>query len=175
MKFCMKKISAQVLLCLSVAAVCAPAMATDSTINITGKVVATSCTVAPGQLNVVIPDVDASVLADAAGFSSFLEFAISVTGCPATTTAADVSFNGTASHADFYKNTGTAQNVDVELTTVSGQKNMGPGKVFGAIAFNATTHDATINLKTRIRNGGDGKAATPGTVISAVQMTLAYR
>lgn len=171
----MKKISAQVLLCLSVTAVCGHVMAADSTINITGNVVATPCTVAPAQLNVVIPDVNASALATTGSTSDFLLFGINVTNCPATTTAADVSFNGTASHTDYYKNTGTAQNADVELTTDYGTKNMGPGKVFGAIAINSTTHDASISLKTRIRNGGDGKAVTPGTIIAAVQMTLAYR
>lgn len=172
MKFRNKNISAQLMLCLAMAAGSGSAMAADTTINITGNVVATPCSIATTKA-VVIPDVNASVLTTAGTASPFTNFTLEITNCPATTTGADLTFGGTASHVDYYQNTGTAQNVDVELTSDYGQKNMGVGKVF-AVAINATTHSSNVDLKTRIRNGGDG-AAMPGTVVAAVLVSIAYK
>lgn len=63
MNFSMKKISAQVLLCLSIAAMSSHVMAADATINISGQVVSDGCSIAASSLNVVLPDIDANTLA----------------------------------------------------------------------------------------------------------------
>ena len=149
------------------------ANAADSTINITGTVVASPCT-AEAEKNINLGDIDASKLATTGTTSPLVSFSISLTDCPATTTSAIATFSGTASNTDYYANTGTAKNVDVELMTSYSSSNMGNGKTMNT-GIDATTHAGTFNLKTRVRNDGKGSAVTPGSVSAAIQVSIEYK
>jgi minor fimbrial subunit len=149
------------------------ASAADSTINITGNVTASPCKIEAVK-NIDLGDIDASKLAATGNASSYVSFYIDVTDCPATTTNATATFSGTASNTDYYANAGTAKNVEVELVSSYSSTNMGNGKIY-SLAINSTNHNASYGLKVRVKNDGKGNAVTPGTISSAIQMTIAYK
>jgi len=158
---------------LALLAMSGNAHAADSTINITGTVVASPCTIEAVK-NVDLGDIDATKLAATGTSSDYVSFTLNLTNCPATTTSATATFSGTASNTDYYANSGTAKNVEVELVSSYSSTNMGNGKTFN-IGIDAATHGASYGLKTHVKNDGKGSAATPGSVSSAIQIAMAYK
>jgi minor fimbrial subunit len=149
------------------------ASAADSTINITGTVVASPCTIEAVK-NVDLGDIDATKLATTGTSSAYVSFSVNLTDCPATTTSATATFSGTASNTDYYANSGTAKNVEVELVTSYSSANMGNGKSMN-VSIDSATHASSFNLKTHVKNDGKGSAVTPGSVSTAIQMAVAYK
>ena len=149
------------------------ASAADSTINITANVVASPCTIEAVK-NIDLGDIDASKLATTGTASSYVTFSVTVSECPATTTSALATFSGTASNTDYYANSGTAKNVEVELVTSYSSANMGNGKSMN-VGIDSATHASSFNLKTHVKNDGKGSAVTPGSVSTAIQMAVAYK
>ena len=149
------------------------ANAADSTINITGTVVASPCTI-EAEKTIKLGDIDASKLATTGSSSPFVSFSVNLSECPATTTSAVATFSGTAADTDYYANTGEAKNVDIELVSSYSSANLGNGKTYN-VSIDSTTHAAAYNMKTRVRNDGKGSAVTPGSVSSAIQMSIAYK
>lgn len=41
--------------------------------------------------------------------------------------------------------------------------------------IDASAHSSSFNVKVRVKNDGKGSAVTPGTISSAIQMTVAYK
>lgn len=158
---------------LALLAMSGNAHAADSTINITGTVVASPCTIEAVK-NVDLSDIDATKLATTGSASTFINFGIALSNCPATTTSATATYSGTASNTDYYANSGTAKNVEVEVASTYSSLPMGNGATQN-VTIDASTHAASFNLKARVRNNGKGSAATPGTVSSAVQVAVAYK
>ncbi|MBF4179900.1 fimbrial protein [Lelliottia nimipressuralis] len=149
------------------------ASAADSTINITGTVVASPCTIEAVK-NVDLGDIDATKLATTGTASTFINFSINMTDCPATTTSATATYSGTASNTDYYANSGTAKNVEVEVASSYSSLPMGNGATQG-VNIDAATHAASFNLKARVKNDGKGSAVTPGSVSSAIQVAVQYK
>ncbi|MGF6422786.1 minor fimbrial subunit [Lelliottia sp. 489] len=149
------------------------ASAADSTINITGNVVASPCSI-EAKKDVNLGDIDASKLIDADSASPFVGLWVDVTACPATTTSAVATFSGTVSNTDYYANSGTAKNVEVELVKDSGGANLGNGKTYN-VNIASTTHAGSFLMRARVKNDGKGNAATPGTISSAIQLTVQYK
>lgn len=168
-----RMLSALYLVPIALLALAGSANAADSTINITGTVVASPCTVEAVK-NVDLGDIDASKLATTGSTSPFVTFSVDLTDCPATTTGATATFTGTASHTDYYANTGTAKHVDVELAASYSSDNKGNGSIYGT-TINSSTHAGSFGLKARVRNDGEGSAVTPGSVSSAIQLTIGYK
>jgi|EndMetStandDraft_3_1072993.scaffolds.fasta_scaffold02516_7 minor fimbrial subunit len=158
---------------LALLAMSGNAHAADSTINITGTVVASPCTIEAVK-NVDLGDIDATKLAATGTSSDYVSFSVNLTNCPATTTSATATFSGTASNTDYYANSGTAKNVEVELVTSYSSANMGNGKSMN-VTIDSATHASSYNLKTHVKNDGKGSAVTPGSVSSAIQMAIAYK
>jgi minor fimbrial subunit len=149
------------------------ANAADSTININANVVASPCVVEAVK-NIDLGDIDATKLATTGTSSAYVSFTISLTECPATTTTATATFNGTASNTDYYANSGTAKNVEIELVTSYSSTNLGNGKSMNT-GIDASTHIGNLNVKVHVKNDGKGSAVTPGSVSSAIQMTVTYK
>lgn len=182
MNFSMKKISAQVLLCLSIAAMSSHVMAADATINISGQVVSEGCSIAASSLNVVLPDIDATTLATTGSASDYEPFKVDFTDCSQgiskvsiayTTTGAD---NSAAGMDTYWANIGTATNVNAEIrntATGTGDKPVNPGAQGDIIDISPATNSASENFKVRIRNNGVG-AATTGTVVVDFTMVFTY-
>lgn len=168
-----RMLSSLYLVPLAMLALASSANAADSTINITGTVVASPCT-AEASKDIDLGDIDASKLATTGTTSSFVGASIALTECPATTTSATATFTGTAADTDYYANTGTAKNVDVELVTSYSSTNLGNGRSMNT-GIDSTSHSGTFNIKARVRNDGKGSAVTPGSVSSAIQVAIEYK
>ena len=158
---------------LALLAMSGNAHAADSTINITGTVVASPCTIEAVK-NVDLGDIDATKLAATGTSSDYVSFSVNLTDCPATTTSATATYSGTASNTDYYANSGTAKNVEVEVASSYSSLPMGNGATQG-VNIDAAKHSASFNLKACVRNDGKGSAVTPGTVSSAIQVAVAYK
>ncbi|MGP2543562.1 fimbrial protein [Yersinia sp. 2541 StPb PI] len=151
-------------------------MAADtSTINITGNVIASPCTVnaANSAMNIKLDDIQATDLSAAGAASPWKTFTITLINCPVSTTKVDAAFSGTADTQDAarYKNAGTATNLSIELTDSVGT-NLGPGKVTN-VSVNATSKEAVFSLKTRTYSARGG--VMPGTINGTVLATFTYR
>jgi len=149
------------------------ASAADSTINITATVVASPCTIEAVK-NVDLGDIDATKLATTGTSSAYVSFSVNLTDCPATTTGAVATFSGTASNTDYYANSGTAKNVEVELVSSYSSANLGNGKTYNVVP-DPSTHAGAYNMKVHVKNDGKGSAVTPGSVSTAIQMAIAYK
>lgn len=146
-------------------------------INITGTVVASPCTVdSASPLNISLGDtIPAATLASAGSGSDFVPFQLSLKDCPASTTAATVTFSGTADagSVDRYANTGTATNVDVELLNATdGTTLLGNGKTMVCTA-NVTDHTCVYPLKTRAYSPNG--SVMPGTVSTVVVAAFTFQ
>lgn len=180
MNFSMKKISAQVLLCLSIAAMSSHVMAADATINISGQVVSEGCSIAASSLNVVLPDIDATTLATTGSASDYEPFKIDFTDCSHGISQLSISYtatggdNSAAGMDTYWANIGTATNVNAEIRdtgTGGGNKPANPSSTGSIVNISPDTNSASESFKVRIRNNGVG-AATTGTVI--VNFTLVF-
>jgi minor fimbrial subunit len=152
------------------------ASAADSvTLNITGNVVASPCTVngGSGTINVDLTNIQATTLASAGSSSTDIPFSIPLTACPAGTSNVQVAFSGTpdpVAGANYYKNTGTATNVAVGITEVSTGTLKGTGTT---IIQPVVAGVATVNLKAKAYSSAGG--AMPGTISSVVTTTITYQ
>lgn len=158
------------------------ATATDGTINISGQVVATTCTVAVngGSANgtVALKPAPTSALNAAAATYGDMPFTIGVTGCDSSLNGKTVTpyWSGTnINSAGRLNNTGLATKVDLQLlnsddttaiTLNGGEGNQGTTGV--AVASGA----ATMTYYARYYATG---TATAGTVSSSVNYTLIYQ
>ena len=152
-------------------------MAADSNLNITGKVVASACSVDTGSVTLGIPlgDVDASVLA-AAGKSSPWSalYNISLSGCPSTTTSVNATFSGTADTNDTngYKNAGGGSTaVSVELAKTDGTTFLKNGTSFGDVAVAS----GKITMPVKARMYTKAGSVTPGAVSAAILVAFTYK
>ncbi|MEZ2694735.1 fimbrial protein [Hafnia alvei] len=182
MNFSMKKISAQVLLCLSIAAMSSHVMAADATINISGQVVSEGCSIAASSLNVVLPDIDANTLATTGSTSEYEPFKIDFTDCSRGIAQVAISYTATggdnsdAGMDTYWANIGTAKNVNAEIRdtgTGGADKPAQPNSTGSIIDISPATNSASENFKVRIRNNGVG-AATTGTVVVNFTMVFTY-
>lgn len=151
-------------------------MAADtSTINITGNVIATPCTVdaANSVMNIKFDGIQATTLATAGSFSPWESFAITLSNCPASTTKVSAVFSGTADTLDAtrYKNTGTASNMSVELQSSDGV-NLGNSKNTN-VTVNSSNKQAVFSLQTRVYSAAGN--VMPGTINSTVLATFTYQ
>ncbi|MDL4623303.1 fimbrial protein [Citrobacter amalonaticus] len=172
----MKRLSCpQFLSVFVIAASCGMANADPVTINVTGNVVASPCTLdaAASNLSPSLGDIQATALSAAGSSSSWVPFDLKLKDCPAGTTKATVTFSGepdTASPASMYANTGDATMVAVELQDTDGTL-LGNGK--SATGTIETDHTYTYKLQTRAYSTEGG--VFPGTISAVIQATFTYQ
>lgn len=151
--------------------------AADSTMALTATVVASPCTVKSESITKTIAldggnGFQAKDLQAAGSSTPWVSFDIGIADCPAGTTQAVVTFTGTPDPdepADMYINSGTAENVGVQLQG-SGGNQFGDGKTFTGVIANG---EYTYHLKSRAytKNGG----VTPGTIQAVVTANFTYQ
>lgn len=153
-------------------------MAADSTVNVTGNVVASACTVDTGSVNmgIALGDVSATVLAAAASASPWsIEYDITLINCPSTTTKVNATFTGTADTNDTngYKNAGTGGSaaVSVQLAKLDGTTYLKNGTAYGDVAVVAGK--ASIPVKARMYTKAG--SVMPGVVSSAILVAFSYK
>ena len=89
-----------------------------STVN--GKVVAKPCTVSTTNATFDLGDLYSFSLMSAGAASAWHDVALELTNCPVGTSRVTASFSGAADSTGYYKNQGTAQNIQLELQDDSG-------------------------------------------------------
>lgn len=148
--------------------------AADTSINISGRVVASPCVVNGGNANLAVPlgDIQASDLNAVGSSSQPVDFTLDLTGCPFGTSSVVTSFSGTSdpgAGANYYKNTGTAGSVAVALIQTSTGNLKGSGST---ITQSIASGTASIALKAKAYSSAGG--ATPGTILATVVATMTY-
>jgi major type 1 subunit fimbrin (pilin) len=158
------------------------ATATDGTINFTGAVTGSTCTVkvngAASPATITLPTVSTTALNAAGTTAGQTAFAINLSACggtPAPTKASTFFENGpTVNAAGRLVNAGTATNVDVQLVNTDNSAITvgGVAPTSGTGVFAITTGTATLSYFARYFATA---AATAGTVSSSVQFSVIYQ
>ncbi|EMH4163339.1 type 1 fimbrial protein [Pluralibacter gergoviae] len=144
--------------------------AADVTIIVNGKVVAKPCTVYTKDANVDLGDLYTFSLASAGSTSAWHNTALDLKNCPAGTSRVIATFSGTADATGYYKNQGTANNIQLELQDDKGKiLNNGTEKT---VQVNENSQSAYFPLQVRAIsiNGG----ATQGTIQAVISVTYTY-
>lgn len=141
----------------------------DAQIIVTGKVVPLPCTVNTTQLNMKIGNVYASLLAKPGSSTTWLNETIKLTNCPSVTSGITATFSG-LKDATYYKNTGTAKNVEIQLQSASGV-DLNNGVTQQIAVSSQRTADLPIRLRIYSKNGN----ATDGTIQGLINVTYTYQ
>lgn len=151
------------------------AVADPVNINITGKVIASPCTVdTASNLSVDLgQNLQAADLNASGKFSTWVPFSLKVSNCPNSTNNVIATFSGTANAADtsrLYQNTGGAGNLAVELQQADlPNKALGNGQMLTV----PVAMDNTAEFKLRTRAWATA-VALPGTIVAVVSATFTY-
>lgn len=144
------------------------------TLNITGNVVASPCVVSTGSVSLTVDlgqNIQASALQTGGSSTTWTNFTVNLTGCPAGTSTATMTMHGSADATnpnDMYHSTGTAQNISVQLQSQAADQ-LGDGKsLVGTIASNAYSYQ--LRARAYTQNG----AVTPGTIVATVTASFVY-
>lgn len=144
--------------------------AADVTITVNGKVVAKPCTVSTINTTVDLGNLYTFNLVSAGSSSPWHSVALNLSNCPVGTSRITASFSGTADATGYYKNHGTAGNIQLELQDDGGTTlNTGAKK---EVQVNGATQSASLPLQVRALtvNGG----ATQGTIQTVINVTYTY-
>lgn len=153
--------------------ICHVTQADSVTVNISGNVVASPCTVeSTSPLSVVLPDVDMATLATAASTSAEKSFELKLKDCPASTTKVIATYSGTVApiEKDSFLNTGTATQVvlwvkdDANVTIYPNTTR--------TVAVDSKTQKAVFTQTVRLYSKG---AAQPGTVSGNIIVSFTYQ
>jgi minor fimbrial subunit len=149
------------------------ALADSVTVNISGNVVASPCTVeSTSPLSVVLPDVDMATLASSASTSPAESFELKLKDCPASTTKVTATYGGTVSPlaTDSFINSGTATQVMFWVKDDAGST-ISPNTT-RTTTIDSTTKKATFKQTVRLYSKG---AAQPGTVSGNIIVSFTYQ
>lgn len=148
-------------------------------LNITGKVIASPCTV--GTSATINTDLGQTITADslntAGSSSTWVPISVPISGCPAGTSNVTATFSGTAAASEplHYSNAvgaGYATNISIQLENVNGGTvaNKGPGTT---MVVPVSSGAATFSLRARVHSKSGG--ATVGNIATVVQMNFTYQ
>ncbi len=174
MKWCKRGYVLAAILALASATI----QAADVTITVNGKVVAKPCTVSTTNATVDLGDLYSFSLMSAGAASAWHDVALELTNCPVGTSRVTASFSGAADSTGYYKNQGTAQNIQLELQDDSGNTlNTGATKTLNTgatktVQVDDSSQSAHFPLQVRALtvNGG----ATQGTIQAVISITYTY-
>ncbi|MBE0128463.1 fimbrial protein [Citrobacter amalonaticus] len=144
--------------------------AADVTITVNGKVVAKPCTVSTTNATVELGDLYTFSLVTAGSSSAWHTVALELSNCPVGTSRVTASFSGTADSTGYYKNQGTAGNIQLELQDDSGNRlNTGATK---SVVVDDASQSARFPLQVRALSVNGG--ATQGTIQAVINVTYTY-
>ncbi|MDN0124311.1 fimbrial protein [Yersinia aleksiciae] len=166
----MKQIYSRWLLTAWLLMATATIQASDVTITVNGKVVAKPCVVSTTATNVELGDLYTFSMLSAGASSSWHDVALDLNNCPVGTSRVTATFSGTADSTGYYKNQGSAGNIQLELQDGSGnQLNNGTST---SVQVDESSQYTRFPLKVRALtvNGG----ATQGTIQAVINVTYTY-
>ena len=138
--------------------------AADVTITVNGKVGAKPCTVSTTNATVDLGDLYSFSLMSAGAASAWHDVALELTNCPVGTSRVTASFSGAADSTGYYKNQGTAQNIQLGNTL-----NTGATKTVQVDDSSQSAH-FPLQVRALTVNGG----ATQGTIQAVISITYTY-
>ncbi|VUS98181.1 putative fimbrial-like protein SfmF [Klebsiella pasteurii] len=144
-------------------------------IDVTGTIVAAPCVFNGGNnnLDINLGEVMSTNMATPGSTSDPVSFNLLFTHCPLGTQSVTATFTGTPdpdAGADYYKNSGTASHVAIMLSEASSGALKGSGS---SITQNILAdRSTTFAMRAAYRSVAGG--ATPGTINTAVMLTLEY-
>ncbi|MDT7094440.1 type 1 fimbrial minor subunit FimG [Citrobacter amalonaticus] len=144
--------------------------AADVTITVNGKVVAKPCTVSTTTATVELGDLYTFSLVNAGSSSAWHSVALELSNCPVGTSRVTASFSGTADSTGYYKNQGTAGNIQLELQDDSGNRlNTGATK---SVVVDDASQSARFPFQVRALSVNGG--AAQGTIQAVINVTYTY-
>ena len=144
--------------------------AADVTITVNGKVVAKPCTVSFSTDAAAPAEIYTFSLVNAGSSSAWHSVALELSNCPVGTSRVTASFSGTADSTGYYKNQGTAGNIQLELQDDSGNRlNTGATK---SVVVDDASQSARFPLQVRALSVNGG--ATQGTIQAVINVTYTY-
>ncbi|MBW3512197.1 fimbrial protein [Janthinobacterium sp. NKUCC06_STL] len=179
---------ARILAVLLSAVVAQSAFASDGTINFTGELLDSTCTVnvngavGPAAASVTLPKVSAKQLSTDKATAGQTAFNITLSACAGTSTSAAAYFEsgaGVDQVTGYVKNTGAAKQVALQLVdltsdTVIKAGDIGQTTSTSKIKKNTTGTTPTTVLPYAVQYISTG-VATAGTVIGAVTYSITYQ
>ncbi|MGN2253088.1 fimbrial protein [Frateuria sp. GZRe12] len=175
-----KRLLSTALVAVLAAAGFAPsAQAATGTINISGKVLADTCTIAVnGGSTVTLPSVMKTAFTAVGSVAGATTFAVALTGCDTNATSATMQFSGSGidTTTGNLKNTAASgSNVQVQLLNAASSDaviNTNTQANAPVIAIDSSTGAGTASLKAQYI--ATNAATTAGLVTSSVSFTLTY-
>lgn len=144
--------------------------AADVTITVNGEVVAKPCTVSTLNATVDLGNLQTFDFVSPGSTSIWHDISLSLTNCPVGTSQVTASFSGTADETGYYKNLGTADNIQLELQDGQGTiLNTGEKTI---IQVNDFTKTVSFPLKVRALSV-QGRV-TQGTIQTVISVTYTY-
>ncbi len=141
--------------------------AADVTITVNGRVVAKPCTIQTKEANVNLGDLYTRNLQQPGSASGWHNITLSLTDCPAETSAVTAIVTGSTDNTGYYKNEGTAENIQIELrddqdaTLKNGDSKM--------VIVDEITRNAQFPLKARaITVNGNASQGTIEALINVI-------
>ena len=145
-------------------------MANDVVITVTGRVVPLPCTVDTTQLDMDLGKIYASALANPGSSGSWIHSIIRLSNCPPTTSGVTASFSGQPG-TRFYKNSGTAQNIEIQLSSASSGTDFNNGTTQRL----SITQQRTAEIPIMVRVFSPQGKATDGTIQGTINVTYTYQ
>lgn len=143
--------------------------ANDVVINVTGRFVPLPCTVETTQLRLDLGKIYASTLAKAGSSGQWVYGTIMLKDCPSITNGVTAKFSGLQG-SYYYRNTGTAKNVEIQLQTADGS-DLSNGKSQEI----TITRLGTAELPVRVRAYSGAGKAVDGTIQSTINVIYTYQ
>jgi len=166
----MKRTNPGWLLAVILASTSLTLQAADVTITVNGKVVAKPCTVSTTNATVELGDLYIFSLVSPGSSSQWHTVALDLSNCPVGTSRVTASFNGIADSTGYYKNQGTAGNIQLELQDDSGHT-LNTGTTT-SVQVDDASQSARFPLQVRALSVNGG--ATQGTIQAVINVTYTW-
>lgn len=145
--------------------------AADVNITVNGSVVAKPCTVSTTTANVDLGDLYTFNLVTPGSASQWHSVSLDLVSCPVGTSAITATFKGTVDTTGYYKNQGTAGNIQLQLQDTAGNNlNNGAQK---KLQVSDSTLSTSFPLQVRALSVKGG--ATQGSIQAAIDVTYTYQ
>ena len=145
--------------------------AADVTITVNGSVVAKPCTVATTSANVDLGDLYTFNLITPGSSSIWHPVSLDLVNCPVGTSTVTATFSGIADTTGYYKNQGTAGNIQLQLQDTAGNNlNNGAQKKL-------QVNDSSISTRfpLQVRALSVKGQATQGNIQAVIDVTYTYQ
>lgn len=157
-------------------------MAADSTVNVTGNVVATPCEVDGSAKNTTVDfgNIPAATLTKPGDWTPTKVSSITLANCPATTTSVVATYTGTADKNNpiDFASSGVAKNISIEMKSGTAGGSVLSNGSTQTVTVDAASHTATLPFRVWVGNSSPTAtpaAATPGSIIGTVQVAFSYK